>query len=1020
MAGLEVLISLIISLGGVKFLIIAPDEFMDELAPLYEWRMDEGYRTELVPLSAVGFDENEIRNFLIEEYANQFPDLEFVLLAGSASIIPFHFDLTGTDNFYANLDTTTFENDVYIGRLPAENEEEISLMVQRILCYEREPDTASRFLEKATFIIRCDGDEDDSLYFNDAFYVMGLMQQNGFWLFDTLSSCPPYCNNAQDVIDALEEGRGFLLYRGQAVTNWWSPFQVDPFYVYNGKKLPIIVSATCQTVSCYPDFECIGEKWLKTGTPFNLRGAVSFFGTTTIRNDAALIRSVVARGFFEALLEDSVALLGMATEMAKRKLLDTLGDVYDYEGFTLLGDPLMKVWTSNPKRVSVFYPDEVPGVCSLNVYVRDGSVPISGARVTLRRDTLLMVKETSEQGIATFYLDFDEPCTLNITVTGFNIYPYRGTLICGGSSPSIVLLSYNFQDEDGNGRINPGENINLSVTVLNSGSSALEELKVHLLSFDSLITPIDSISTISLLQPQDSTNIQFSFHVSNETQDGYTGEVILDFGDYGEYAIPFVVYAPNLRILMWWVEENGNASYLSPFEDRVLLFAIENIGNELFDGTIKLHVPPQLQISDSIFCLSLPPFLSEEVEVTAVLDSVQSRIGKLPVVIEDSTQYGAVDSIQIELFYGAYFFENFSDSGSWSHFSSGGCGDEWHLDELNSSVDSTHSFACNNGNFYSPYLDSWLLSPWFKIPSDAYLVVYMRASTEAPQNQYASDGLYLAILSDSNFQFIEPVEGYPYISNGNSAIPEGTGIIAGDFGWRAYLFALSQLEGFHRFLFRFSSDGELEGEGVWIDDIIVGEDSLVLSPHILMDSLSFKFTMSIGDTLRDSLKIYNPGLDTLLVTIDSTSLPEWLYLIPLNVLIPPLGEGYIGILVEPRDVAPGMYSDDVKFESNDPLNPDFECRFTLELLSTPVNEKMDKNVALFLSTISNKDFVLFANASSPVELKVYDVSGRLFYRRRAEGKSFHFGSDFSSGVYFAIVEAGGKRRIYKLIKLRGR
>jgi hypothetical protein len=269
---------------------------------------------------------------------------------------------------------------------------------------------------------------DDSIYWDDIHHAKNLMLNYEYNTIDTLSRL--LGNNANNIIQSVNNGRAFVLYRGQGVGNWWSPFNVNPDATANGAKLPIVLSITCRTIGTGPT-PATAEKWLLTGTPTIPRGGAGYFATTRTISGGAHLRSAVCKGFFNSIFVDGNRTFGEACEEGRKKVYEMYGNSSEYQGFTTLGDPEMNIWTATPKKIDVLH-DSIQYTYdkSLNVKVNTENAPIESALVCIVLDSVVYQHGyTSNSGEINFYFDSLAPGTMNLTVTGRNIIPYENTLV---------------------------------------------------------------------------------------------------------------------------------------------------------------------------------------------------------------------------------------------------------------------------------------------------------------------------------------------------------------------------------------------------------------------------------------------------------------------------------------------------------------------------------------------------------------------------------------------------------------
>ncbi|MFP4457980.1 MAG: C25 family cysteine peptidase [Candidatus Zixiibacteriota bacterium] len=172
--------------SSFTYVIIGPEDFQEEFAPLVEWKKLRGLPSKFVSLETIlaeysGVDSQErIRAFIIDAYSNW--ETEFVLLGGDEEFIP-HRGFVGnvylmyneydipSDMYYGCLDGNfnydgdsywgelddgpsgadiDWESEVAIGRLPADNETQVANFVNKIRHYEGNP--FDGYKETAAFV----------------------------------------------------------------------------------------------------------------------------------------------------------------------------------------------------------------------------------------------------------------------------------------------------------------------------------------------------------------------------------------------------------------------------------------------------------------------------------------------------------------------------------------------------------------------------------------------------------------------------------------------------------------------------------------------------------------------------------------------------------------------------------------------------------------------------------------------------------------------------------------------------
>lgn len=152
------------------------------------------------------------------------------------------------------------------------------------------------------------------------------------------------------------------------------------------------------------------------------------------------------------------------------------GSEFYFNAYNILGDPSLEVWTDVPQNFIVNHSSTIPvGTNSFSVQVSDAqSKPVKGAMVSLyKKDEVKEVEFSGENGIADFQISTNTVDTLFVTVTKHNFKPYCGYALVNNSTVFVGYYSHTINDPGGNnnGEINPGETIEIPVTLKNYGTS---------------------------------------------------------------------------------------------------------------------------------------------------------------------------------------------------------------------------------------------------------------------------------------------------------------------------------------------------------------------------------------------------------------------------------------------------------------------------------------------------------------------------------------------------------------------
>ncbi len=606
---------------GARYLIIAHDNFCDETLPLAHWKYLKGMKSKVVKLSDIGSSAAAIRDYVAYAYNNWDIPPEYLLLVGAPNYIPLP-TVSGTysDNYYTNIEGDV-HNDILSGRLTVHNATEAATVINKILIYERYPYRENpNWFKSACLMVRQDYDPpDDSIYWSDLHFTAGLMVSTGFVKVDSFSDV--YGHNVSDLLNAANEGRGFFMYRGSAVNNWWTPFNVNPDNTQNGSQLPIVMSITCSCMGT-GSTPATAERWLLTGTPTEPRGGAGYFATTTVIGGGAYLRSAVAKGFHRELFTEDAVTFGQACEGGRVNVYELYpgsGGLHEYLGFTTLGDPEMLIWKDTPCSLEVNHPSVVTfGFAPVSVNVTDAlqGTPIENAIVCLSGkidSTVYVLDSTDANGHVTINITpqiVDD--TVFVTVTGLNLQPYEGSMRVIHTASYVIYLGSEINDSlNGNndGIINPTENIELPLSVVNLGQSTAVDVDGTLRSNDGYIVITDSVKNFGDISSQDTANTGpdgYNFTVQYSAPNLHTIDFSLTCRDINDSVwisqFSKTIYSPTFSFESAVINGGNGNNILEPAETVNVIVTIKNNGSAAADSVRSslYSQSPQLHVLDSI------------------------------------------------------------------------------------------------------------------------------------------------------------------------------------------------------------------------------------------------------------------------------------------------------------------------------------------------------------------------------------------------------------------------------------
>ena len=194
-----------------------------------------------------------------------------------------------------------------------------------------------------------------------------MLQDGGFTSVDTMMSDPGCTYSNTDVVNAINEGRSFLNYRGEGwTTGWWATCtpmtNTQVSSLANGEKFTFVTSIGCG-VAMFASGESFGETWLELGTLSQPRGAAAFIGPAG--NTHTAYNNNIDRGIYVGMFQEGMDTPGQALVRGKLYMYNVFGGgdsyvSYHYKIYCVLGDPSIHIWKHVPQAVTVNYPVSIP------------------------------------------------------------------------------------------------------------------------------------------------------------------------------------------------------------------------------------------------------------------------------------------------------------------------------------------------------------------------------------------------------------------------------------------------------------------------------------------------------------------------------------------------------------------------------------------------------------------------------------------------------------------------------------
>jgi hypothetical protein len=606
------------------YLIIAPSAYVDEIQPLAQWKEKKGWDVEIRTTAQTGTTPAQIKEYIATAYNTWSPRPEYVLLVGDvtgAYIIPpaaNALPVSYTDYPYTLIEGDDFLAELLIGRLPAASELEVSTMVAKIIGYECTPYMNETSWFTRALMVAANYPGFMTTPIPTKRWIRDRLFENGFTNVDTVYY-PPTASG-EPISNSVNQGVIFVNYRaGDADNGQWIFPQFtrdDVIALENGWRLPVVTSITCLTGN-FLATSCLGETWLRAGNPVTPKGAVAFIGASAASTSSRW-NNCLDYGIYWAILQENIFSLGPAFYRGKMEVYgnfpdDTTwsqGSSFYFHTYNLLGDPSLSVWTDVPDTFQVTHSSSMPvGANFLSTTVTNSaSQAVEGAMVSLYKNgEVKEVSFTDASGYADFNFATTTQDTLFVTVTKHNYKPYQGFALVNNSTVYVDHFSHTVNDPGGNnnGEVNPGETIQLAVTLKNYGSSTTATNVSALLSTDNPnVTISDSVNSYGNISPgSTATASPFVFNVSTSAQhNDLLKFTLIVTSDEGTWSGALWILVKDAHLVYQWNQVLDANGILEPGETHDFLVSISNIGGlEGMNvwGTLGSH-NSGLTVTDSI------------------------------------------------------------------------------------------------------------------------------------------------------------------------------------------------------------------------------------------------------------------------------------------------------------------------------------------------------------------------------------------------------------------------------------
>ena len=838
--------------GHELMLCIMPDDFVASFQMYADWKRQSGidiHITKFSDINANATDPDIIKNHIADAYYNWEVPPTYVLLVGDDGIFPkkiVSYDYSfPNEDFFVEIDGDDYFPEMMIGRFTNESDYGLQVMINKFQKYEKTPYTTSTDWFKKG--ICCSNDAYASQVETKRFAADQMLQYGNFTSVDTMMNASPCNYELSDVINAINDGRSFLNYRGEGWSSgWWASctsFSTsDVSSLSNGQKFTFVTSIGCGVAMFNTSGgNCFGEEWIETGTLSGPKGAAAFVGPTS--NTHTTYNNKIDKGIYTGMFPEGMETPGQGLLRGKLYMYNIFGNEYwveyHYRVYCILGDPSIHIWKDIPQAVTVNYPASISfgtNLVEFTVNFASTSLPVADALVCVTGDNIFETGYTDASGKAYINITAEAQDTLTVTVRGGNVIPFMGTMeVIPPDGPWVVKDYFLLNDTaggNGNGLMDYGESILLSLAVKNIGTIQADNVYVSATTTDPYITLSENnynYGNIAAGQTILATDV-YSITVANDIPDEHEALVNIaatDGNDIWNSSLSLTGYAPVLTAGTISISDPGgnDNGRLDPGETVTITAPVINDGHSLSP-------------SASAILTTSSPYITINSGSSALgqIAAASSANAVFNITCSSSTPIGQSVDLVMNITAGNYGFD------TTYYITVGLLVEDW---ELGNFTRFPWTFSGNTG--------------WVIVDAGQYEGIYTSKSGVIQNNETSSMSLQLLVDIAGQISFYRKVSSesnYDYLRFYIDGIQQAQW--SGEVDWGEVNYDVTA--GIHTFKWTYDKDNIVSSgtDCAWVD-YIVFPPSTVIAPEISVTPASFTKTILLNGSANDILNIANSG-----------------------------------------------------------------------------------------------------------------------------------------------------------------
>ena len=667
-----------------EYLIVLPDmELEDIFTPFIEWKTQNGFNVTIADFEQIGTTAAELWMYLQDAYNTWENRPEYILLAGDIdgeiALPTFYYQTTETDSapadhIYTLLEGEDYFSDVEIGRFPVQNEDELAAIINKTIRYESDPWLPSGYLHRG--LMAADSSSKYSASVKE--WAKELMLDFAYSEVETQY----FFGNMNTTLLSLELNQGVGIFNFRGWSDWGGFTAGDVNALTNILEIPVVFGCAGGT----NDFrleESIGEAFVRLGSPDEVLGAAACVGPSD-PNTYGKWDGTIDQGLMWGMFGEGMYLLSPILNRAKLELWLSFpwnrGPGYTYNSvkcyyniYNIIGDPSLKIWRGQPEELTSVHPDSIPfGQNSFSATVTAGGQLVEDAEAVLSQgDEVIATAVSGMDGMVNFIIPEFTEGQVTLTVMGVDKVPFSSEIIIIETPAFIGFNDFEVDDDDtgyssgnGDGNINPGEIVELTLSLFNYGTAPVESVSAIVSTYNPLVEILEPYAFFGNIGPWSLgvNDIPFLLTTDNQTRNGEQFVIGIEAtGSAGENftsAFETQVYTPEPAVEWFDFSSSPIDTVLSPGESSQLVIDVVNTGGLGWE-TLNCRVSVDftgvsLDDSTSVFPACLPgETVNNDIDpLTLSIDALNYPGIMIPLTMFFETETGWLDTVEFSFLAG--------------------------------------------------------------------------------------------------------------------------------------------------------------------------------------------------------------------------------------------------------------------------------------------------------------------------------------------------------------------------------